>query len=432
MLEPYGQIPAAALSEPYCIGFLQMVGVHVASQSLEKGSGMQTAMAAFDDALTLFAPNQARDVAQMLSDIRAGRSPQNESYLLGRKDADAYMGWKLLNLAPQWQGEAALRRFFDRLRSLDPPSHTPPPATETPVQRLLPLPPLPKADPSPATPRWTPLTEPPSQSKPYSGKVSVDWGAWTIVGNDLVRQYDFQNLPFAEKLMVQIRIAVKMGDFGVAHSHPHLIVQPPISREREIKRTVLCDPEDGSVEVGPLEVTIANVSGDASMFWFFGENSRKFLTVLYAMKRLRFILMEPDGKEIQFALPLHNDPTYRTEFRRIQDRVTSAGGPAAGNDDDAKLTKLVENNILIANEHAEIMRNKTEAEAAAYLRSIFDMYDVVWGVWNDPHAGPGMFPLKGDAVLRQAMASGGLVTLKMSAVLCSAEDGMAAQRRERG
>jgi hypothetical protein len=35
---------------------------------------MQTAMAAFDDALTLFAPNQARDVAQMLSDIRAGRS----------------------------------------------------------------------------------------------------------------------------------------------------------------------------------------------------------------------------------------------------------------------------------------------------------------------------------------------------------------------
>jgi hypothetical protein len=418
------------LRDPYCIGFLQIVGVHVASQSLEKGTGMQAAMAAFDEALKLFAPNQARDVAQMLSHFRAETSPLSESYLGGRKDGDTYMGWKLLNLAPQWQGEAALKRFFEHLGNLDPP-HTPPPVTETPVQRLLPLPPLNKADPLPATLRWAPLTDPSPQSKLSSGKVSVDWGEWTIVGNDLVRQYDFQNLPFAEKLMVQIRVAVKVGDFGVAHSHPHLIVQPPISREREIKRTVLCDPEDGTVEVGPLEVTIAHVSGDASMFWFFGDNSRKFLMVLYAMKRLRFILMEPDGKEIQFALPLHNDLTYRTEFRRIQDRVTSAGGPAAGND-DAKLTKLVENNILIANEHAEIMRNKTEAEAAAYLRSIFDMYEVVWGVWNDPHAGSGMFPLKGDAVLRQAMASGGPVTLKMSAVLCSAEDGIAAQRRERG
>jgi hypothetical protein len=145
-----------------------------------------------------------------------------------------------------------------------------------------------------------------------------------IVGNDLIRQYDFQNLPFAEKLMLQIRITVKMGSFGVAYSHPHLIMQPPISLEREIKRTVLCDPEDGTTKVGPMEVTIAHVSGDASMFWFFEENSKKFLTVLYAMKRLRFILLGPDGEEIQFALPLHNDSTYRTEFRRIQDQVTAA------------------------------------------------------------------------------------------------------------
>jgi hypothetical protein len=191
----------------------------------------------------------------------------------------------------------------------------------------------PKADPPPSGPRWIPAAkvqpkaEPPvpqPQSKPYSGKVSVDWSEWMIVGNDLVRQYDFQNLPFAEKLMLQIRITVKMGSFGIAYSHPHLIMQPPISREREIKRTVLCDPEDGTTKVGPMEVTIAHVSGDASMFWFFEENSKKFLTVLYAMKRMRFILIGPDGEEIQFALPLHNDPTYRTEFRRIQDQVTAA------------------------------------------------------------------------------------------------------------
>jgi hypothetical protein len=190
----------------------------------------------------------------------------------------------------------------------------------------------PKTELPPLTPRWTPLppvrprTEPSApqpQSKPYSGKASVDWSEWMIVGNDLVRQFDFQNLPFAEKLRLQIRITVEMGNFGVAYSHPHLIIQPPISREREIKRTVLCDTEDGTVKVGPMEVTIAHVPGDASMFWFFGENSRNFLTVLYAVKRLRFILLGPDGEEIQFALPLHNDPTYRTEFRRIQDQVAA-------------------------------------------------------------------------------------------------------------
>ncbi len=99
-------------------------------------------------------------------------------------------------------------------------------------------------------------------------------------------------------------------------------------------------------------------------------------------------------------------------------------------DGDAKLTKLAENNVFMANEHAEIIRQKSDAEAAAYVKSIFDMYDVVWGVWNGPN-GVGMFPLKGDAALRQAIASGQTVTLKMSAVLCTAEEGMAAQQRQR-
>jgi hypothetical protein len=99
-------------------------------------------------------------------------------------------------------------------------------------------------------------------------------------------------------------------------------------------------------------------------------------------------------------------------------------------DGDAKLTKLAENNIFMANEHAEIIRQKTDAEAAAYEKSIFDMYDVVWGVWNDPN-GVGMFPLKGDVILRQAIASRQPVTLKMSAVLCTAEEGIAAQQRQR-
>ncbi|MGY4476971.1 hypothetical protein [Bradyrhizobium sp. USDA 3364] len=104
-----------------------------------------------------------------------------------------------------------------------------------------------------------------------------------------------------------------------------------------------------------------------------------------------------------------------------------------GTDDaDAKLTKLIENNILVANKHAEAMREKTNDEARDYVRTIFETNDVVWGVWNDPRDGVGMFPLKGDAVLRRAMAGAGVTDLKMSAVICSAEDGLAARRRERG
>ena len=43
-----GPLPAAALSDRYCLGFLQTVGVHVASQSLAKGSGVDKAKAVFE------------------------------------------------------------------------------------------------------------------------------------------------------------------------------------------------------------------------------------------------------------------------------------------------------------------------------------------------------------------------------------------------
>jgi hypothetical protein len=309
MLEPYGKngmIPAAALRDPYCVGFLQIVGLHVASPALGKGSGREKAMAVFEEALKQFAPNHAREAIDLLSVVCAKTNPQNEAFLRGRQDGDLYMGWKLLHLAPQSHGEAALERFFDRMRYLDSPPPTP----------------------SPKTRRSAPPTQPPKAElpppRPSGGKVRVDWGDWTIIGNDLVRQYDFQNLPFAPKLMLQIRITVEMGSFGFLHCHPHFIMQPPISQEREITRTIVCDTEDGTVEVGPMQVTVAHVSGDASMFWFFGENSKKLLKVLYSMKRIPFILLEPDSTVVQMVLPLETGPNYREVFSRIQDQVTAA------------------------------------------------------------------------------------------------------------
>jgi hypothetical protein len=40
------------------------------------------------------------------------------------------------------------------------------------------------------------------------------------------------------------------------------------------------------------------------------------------MKRIRFLLLEPDGRTIQMALPLETGPDYRDAFSRIQNQVT--------------------------------------------------------------------------------------------------------------
>lgn len=53
MLARYGKMPAGTLRDPYCLGFLQIVGVYIASQSLEEGSGMDKAKAVFEEALSL-------------------------------------------------------------------------------------------------------------------------------------------------------------------------------------------------------------------------------------------------------------------------------------------------------------------------------------------------------------------------------------------
>src|SRR5205809_5547185 len=94
-----GQLPAAALSDPYCLGFLQMVGVHVASQSLPKGSGMDEAKAVFEQALMRLAPNRAREAAEVLPFLG-----NDETFKRGTKDGDLYMGWTLLHLAPERDG----------------------------------------------------------------------------------------------------------------------------------------------------------------------------------------------------------------------------------------------------------------------------------------------------------------------------------------
>jgi hypothetical protein len=99
-----------------------MVGMYVASQALGSGSATEEHMAIFEEALKQFAPRHGSQAIQLLPVIRAKESPHNEAYLQGWKDADLYMGHKLLQLASQRDSEAALERFFDRVRLLDSPT----------------------------------------------------------------------------------------------------------------------------------------------------------------------------------------------------------------------------------------------------------------------------------------------------------------------
>jgi hypothetical protein len=67
MLEGYGKkIPTAALGDPYCLGFLEQVGLHHASQLLGKDTETEKKLAVFEDALKLVAPRQADEAADVL------------------------------------------------------------------------------------------------------------------------------------------------------------------------------------------------------------------------------------------------------------------------------------------------------------------------------------------------------------------------------
>ena len=106
-------------------------------------------------------------------------------------------------------------------------------------------------------------------------------------------------------------------------------------------------------------------------------------------------------------------------------------GRTMANDTDAKLQKLIDNNIFMARKHDEYMNGKTRGEVAAWLKTLFATYDVVWGLWSDPISGFGMFPIKGNEAFKSALAQGGGITLNMTAVQCTPEEGQIAQQAAR-
>jgi hypothetical protein len=115
MFEMYfGQMPAKALSDPYCLGFIQMVGLHVAFQSLGGESGTDNADMAFEESLKLFAPRRAAHIATLLRRFCDAGRQEAVAFLKGRDDGRAYMVW-----SPPELGRAALRTFTDRFEALE-------------------------------------------------------------------------------------------------------------------------------------------------------------------------------------------------------------------------------------------------------------------------------------------------------------------------
>jgi hypothetical protein len=130
MALPIGELRGSVLRDPYCLGFLQIVGMHVAAKSLKGRLNPEEPERAFEDALKTIAPSLAAEAAELLSLIRSENSPNNAAYLRGKKDGDTFMAYKLLHFLSESSGEPALEQFYDRVRQVmsqqqDPPSQSP-------------------------------------------------------------------------------------------------------------------------------------------------------------------------------------------------------------------------------------------------------------------------------------------------------------------
>jgi len=153
------------------------------------------------------------------------------------------------------------------------------------------------------------------------GRVRATFSPWTIIGDDIAKQYDFQNLggPGTET-MFQVRCTVEMGSLGFLHHHVHFVMQPAIVME-ECYLVAFLATMDEEVESGFFPVKVAYLDGGGNLFWVEDrESARKCLAVLHACKPMQFMVL--DKQECLVKIPLENDSSYRARFSEIQDQVS--------------------------------------------------------------------------------------------------------------
>jgi hypothetical protein len=111
------KLPSATFSDPYCLGFLEIVGVHVADLN-KKGTSFADAASIFRKALDKITPLYADDANLALAIAKTETSPNHEAYLRGRKDGDAFMAARLHHILSDEKGQDLLNRFIERARGV--------------------------------------------------------------------------------------------------------------------------------------------------------------------------------------------------------------------------------------------------------------------------------------------------------------------------
>jgi len=144
---------------------------------------------------------------------------------------------------------------------------------------------------------------------------------WALIGNDIARQYDFENLGGqGTKTMFQVRCTVEMGSFGHLFYHVHFIMHPAVVTENCFHVAFLATVDE-KVESGFFAVRTVCLNGGGNMFWVENpETAQKCLAVLHAGMPMRFMLL--NKQECIAKIPLENDTSYCAKFEEIQERVS--------------------------------------------------------------------------------------------------------------
>lgn len=312
LLAPLGKVPGAVFRDPYCLGFLQIVGMHVAAKT-SKGSTPEVAAAIFEETLKKIAPTHAEEAGLLLSIIRSETSPSNEAYLRGKKDGDTFMGYELYGLASREDSEAALECFSNQVRRIASPPD---------------LPPKPTTKPKHATPS--------SNSETKAGSPIANTGKWQVAGSGheftISRTYSLPDLSSAETTAtLKIICTIKSSpEVNWVCSDLRFNFKPlRLPHERPIVLGLFTDePKGALVEVRALPVPKDNRDAllDVVML-VHSDDVTKLLRALLSGKELTFVLMNataPDEKpfvkappEFLARLSLPNDQ----EFKKLYDEA---------------------------------------------------------------------------------------------------------------
>lgn len=165
-----------------------------------------------------------------------------------------------------------------------------------------------------------------SKEPPQRPSVTAQVSDWTILGEDIARQYAFRDTAGAETEF-QVRCTVKMGGMGFLTHHVHFFLRPAFVQQ-ECYLVAFLGTMDQQVESGFFPVKVAYLDGGANLIWVEDQQAaQKCLAVLAACKLMTFMLN--DKQHCLLKLPLENDASYRTVFADLQERIGGTQSSAA-------------------------------------------------------------------------------------------------------